>query len=1270
MNKKLMFYFLFQAVSGEYSDNARSAIDKLDKEISSTLTSAFENLSLLSSPLKLSNVDVLQVGRNLAIEEDDKIQTVSSNVKELISLKSQLVESLNCVEERVCSAIESSLKRICCKIQDVVCSLPQLKSSQDNKSSVESTKCTTDVASSKALEETEESVKSVSEEAFELHEQQKQLVHEFKETTITMCQQAQEEKVQLLQSQKLMVHKILEDNQAQLQSLCQAYVQEISDHKKPQNAVAVVTELVSRLASTLTAEVSWVEQEYRELLEQYKHEQSLHTQAQRATIDELKHRLIVAYNSANKQSGLSSLITTHKIELEQLRKDHEVEIGRLEAQLTASDTETLGHLQNIYNDRDWYRKTVGLLSHITLQLLHYYSIAQHFTSRAKEGPTSDPADDTIQQVDPTTGQVLNLSFLSDTQETQQMHHYYEEGGLSEGLISEALDSEDLNSNSESALDSTAMSEGMLEDMDKDEQVKQVLTSSYPQLMSILKGRWDRVIVDNLEKEVQELTISLQAAAGMLKIFILSNMGKAENVSSHTLVSQEQSTLDITQYAIIEDSPTAKESPENITRRKQCDSVSAHSTPVQSDSRASSDVIRRNSGSASTSRDFNALLIDESSIHPTSTSKNLDTVNSPSGIEVPEQELSTESFTLLRELNEVSNLSDNFTLCKIKEIGEEEKLNALCKHLQNQSEENQKLELETHKLRGLVNGYEEEKKNIMEKNEQLENKLHALANELESTKNHLSELHDRSPVKPQSYAAKMEAAKDIKDRMRLVLSAKDKSQLERSELVHRVSELEGLLEELNRERDQAVQHLKMQITDLAQQLDVADRQLKSSRVFIEEQAGEREKEMEELMRHNEKLAAQLKERESFSIQHANLEKETGDLHDIILSLEGQVESKVSIEHELRTQLDTLTEQLHNYQQHNHQLQCQLEDLRSKPQERCSVLEIEESMSRNSLQSNVDENYQQPISLNQELDQAGPPSFDAQGLSVLQEFEERVERSVKNLEALHLSDGSISSGSEEDLSVKDHLEPSSLQDLEDVRALSPSHLEHCLGEKVLALERATEATIKSHRDLNMLYKKTQLELDDVILERDIIQQQSSEQLVKISELQARMEQLRRADHPMAAELRQRITTVQEDLENKRIELNKKSREVDDLKYNMMNVRTKLAEREEELERIQASTVEPHSLPQTAQEHQHTQHRHLQEQLHQQKGLVEDLKSKLARSRQMSVGGGSEGLKEMLSSEKSAEIENLSSTVAIMKQSAAEALKMLAQQDLHAAQQQVEN
>lgn len=68
--------------------------------------------------------------------------------------------------------------------------------------------------------------------------------------------------------------------------------------------------------------------------------------------------------------------------------------------------------------------------------------------------------------------------------------------------------------------------------------------------------------------------------------------------------------------------------------------------------------------------------------------------------------------------------------------------------------------------------------------------------------------------------------------------------------------------------------------MATQLEVADRQLRSSRQFLEEHASERDQEVEDLIQAKEKLQVQLRERDAVITQHANLEKEVWNVSFIV------------------------------------------------------------------------------------------------------------------------------------------------------------------------------------------------------------------------------------------------------------------------------------------------------------------------------------------------------------------------------------------------------
>ncbi|XP_063585132.1 A-kinase anchor protein 9-like isoform X1 [Penaeus indicus] len=189
--------------------------------------------------------------------------------------------------------------------------------------------------------------------------------------------------------------------------------------------------------------------------------------------------------------------------------------------------------------------------------------------------------------------------------------------------------------------------------------------------------------------------------------------------------------------------------------------------------------------------------------------------------------------------------------------------------------------------------------------------------------------------------------------------------------------------------------------------------------------------------------------------------------------------------------------------------------------------------------------------------------------------------------------------------------------------------------MMLERTTEAAVKRTRDLEMTVKNLRLDLDEAIIERDALQERSSDQLVKISSLEARLDELRRSDHPMAAEMRQRFTLVQEDLEKKRNELAIKGREVEELRFNLNDLRGKLLSREDELQRL-LSVSQPHSLPQSSAEQLLAKHQQLEDELKAKSDVIEKLKNELSDTAKGS--GMSSVLSYRLLDDKNAEIDNL--------------------------------
>lgn len=64
------------------------------------------------------------------------------------------------------------------------------------------------------------------------------------------------------------------------------------------------SDMVTSLENTLSKEVTWVEQQYKELLEQYSYEQNLHMHSHSLTLEEVKNRLIILLKGTSVEVGI------------------------------------------------------------------------------------------------------------------------------------------------------------------------------------------------------------------------------------------------------------------------------------------------------------------------------------------------------------------------------------------------------------------------------------------------------------------------------------------------------------------------------------------------------------------------------------------------------------------------------------------------------------------------------------------------------------------------------------------------------------------------------------------------------------------------------------------------------------------------------------------------------------------------------------------------------------------------------------------------------
>ncbi|CAJ0955080.1 unnamed protein product [Ranitomeya imitator] len=195
---------------------------------------------------------------------------------------------------------------------------------------------------------------------------------------------------------------------------------------------------------------------------------------------------------------------------------------------------------------------------------------------------------------------------------------------------------------------------------------------------------------------------------------------------------------------------------------------------------------------------------------------------------------------------------------------------LLKQLAKETEEKNQLQLELHKSQGLVDGFALEKATLEEALVSKESSEHRLAVELEKCREQVKILTQEPCVSGKE--------KEVLQRLQEVLSDSDidaellketerllKEELElhcqakqdRSNLISQMKMLEMELEE-QMSRNQELMRKTNIMTDLQQQIQSLEKQLKSQRQFMDEQAMEREHERDEFQQEIQKLEEQLKQ----------------------------------------------------------------------------------------------------------------------------------------------------------------------------------------------------------------------------------------------------------------------------------------------------------------------------------------------------------------------------------------------------------------------------
>ncbi|XP_049315255.1 pericentrin isoform X6 [Bactrocera dorsalis] len=354
----------------------------------------------------------------------------------------------------------------------------------------------------------------------------------------------------------------------------------------------------------------------------------------------------------------------------------------------------------------------------------------------------------------------------------------------------------------------------------------------------------------------------------------------------------------------------------------------------------------------------------------------------------------------------------------------------------------------------------------------------------------------------------------------------------------------MIEDFCREGEKVMECGKKDRDDLQSQIDAADKQLKATRHFLEEQAAEREQERDEFQREIERLKALLRDKEKERNVFENASKETEQLEaqireltqrlnesiakrdkfevelkasidkifvlrEIITELETQVETKALNEHVLSEKNKQLEEYINTQTRSNEALQHEVQSLKVEIgagyQERIRFLE--EKM------QNMRPSAEQSMVLDQVVEQ-------------LRDIENTLDQKTKTLESVHHSISSNTNSITEDVSVSGAGPANSalLTGGADNGVtitqtpgspLHPSPRQHSLtmegvqriADKVAKHTRVEEAAIKRIRDLEMQVTQMRDACVELQHDREALQDRMSEQNQRISTLQSRLEEQRK-------------------------------------------------------------------------------------------------------------------------------------------------------------------
>ncbi|XP_049296882.1 A-kinase anchor protein 9 isoform X2 [Anopheles funestus] len=540
--------------------------------------------------------------------------------------------------------------------------------------------------------------------------------------------------------------------------------------------------------------------------------------------------------------------------------------------------------------------------------------------------------------------------------------------------------------------------------------------------------------------------------------------------------------------------------------------------------------------------------------------------------------------------------------------------------------NGELNMQLHELKNRLLKSEDERKLLETELAEARSKQNSLVSELSETKQHLLELNSQRVEFSEGYGtnALLPTAQrvnnsfvELQERAKVLLGSAGTGP---DQTVEDNSMLLQLVEDFCREGERYLEDEKRDRMDLQSQIEAADKQLKATRQFLEDQAAEREQERDEFVKEIERLKCTMREKDKDKVNFERASKEEGCVSDCRYAKENRAIA-ANLE-TMEQQVKELTTQITDRDDRLRKMEADLKDSIDKGftlREIISELETQiESKTINELvletkakelEKYIDVQNQQNESLHQEMESvktdlvgrgydekiakleeelrqrqpSAEQSIVLEALTVqLRDIEETLERKTKNLETLHSTSGASlgCSSPSEDVSVNQDSplhrqrkgasgggaeDGSPGDDKPKVTPLPVDEVQR-IFDKLHRHSRVEDVAIKRINDLEMQITNIRSGYAELQHERDVLQEKMSEQSMKISSLQTKLDEQRLRAEELhrqgTSQLTVKVHDLQNELHNLKETLQTRDKQIANLKQFLENSQQAIARQEKEL------------------------------------------------------------------------------------------------------------